>query len=204
MRRGITEQQGSTLLELMFAVAIMTIVMGTLFTLSLSIGDTAQLQDVKITNIDEGRRALLRIVPRVRQAHRASVNFEDMPSDVLRFRMPEDIDDNGLAIDRFNTLELGDEIIIRRDKDDLNKDGVAASQLIMIQGETVTVLANELSPDEGPDPDWKGNGEPPENTAGFWVEVVSGRLTVTIRTEGTTRRGQEIRQQFTQIVEPRN
>ncbi len=203
MKRGM-KKRGSTLLELMFAVAIMTIVMGTLFTLSFSIGDTAQLQDVKITNIDEGRRALLGIVPRVRQAHRPSVNFEDMPSDVLRFRMPEDIDDNGLAIDRFNTLELGDEIIIRRDNDDLNKDGVAASQLIMIQGETITVLANELSPDEGPDPDWEGNGEPPENTAGFWVEVVSGRLTVTIRTEGTTRRGQEIGQQFTQIVEPRN
>lgn len=201
---GDVRKQGSTLLELMFAVAIMTIVMGTLFTLSFSIGDTAQLQDVKITNIDEGRRALLGIVPRVRQAHRASVNYEDMPTDVLRFRMPEDIDDNGLAIDRFNTLELGDEITIRRDKDDVNKDGVAASQLVMIQGETVTVLANELSPDEAPDPEQVVAGEVLENTAGFWVETNAGRLTVTIRTEGTTRRGQKIRQQFTQIVEPRN
>ena len=194
---------GATLLELTFAMAILATVMAVLFTLSIGIGDTAQIQDVRVTANDEGRRALLGIVPRLRHAQRKSVNFEDMPTDILTFRAPEDQDGNGLAVDAYNTLELGDEITVRRDIYDQNKDGRSDTQLIMIQGETITVLANNLSPDTGPAPVEEGE-DPPENTAGFWLEENAGAVVITIRTIGHSRQGHVFRQTYTQLVTPRN
>lgn len=194
---------GMTLLELTFVMAIMTVVMGILFSLSLSIGDTARIQDVKVTANDEGRRALLSLIPRLRQAQRVSINTLQMPTDILVFRMARDLDGNGLAVNALNQLELGEPITVMRDSDDLNGDGVTMTQLIMIDGDTITVLANNLSPDPGPPP-VEVDAAPPENHAGFWVDEIDGRIAVTIRTQGKTRRGHVLRQQFTQLVEPRN
>lgn len=194
---------GATLLELTFAMAILTIVMGTLFTLSISIGDTSQIQQVRVTTNDEGRRALLGLIPRLRQAQLDSINTNEMPTDILRFRMPADLDGNGIALDAFNTVELGDEITVRRDTFDQNKDGRGATQLILIDGEAITVLANHLTPDAGPAPIASSDG-PVENTAGFWVEAVEDGIAVTIRTQGRSRRGHVLRQTYTQLVTPRN
>ena len=194
---------GVTLLEMMVSVGILTAVMGVLFTLSLSIGDTARIQNTKSMAHDEARRALLAVVPRLRQAQDASINKGALPGDVLSFRMPVDADGNGTAVDIGGALELGNVVTIRRDTLDLNGDGVTASQLIMVEGDTVTVLANNLSPDGAPAP--AGEGEPaPENTAGFWVEEQAGGVLVSIRTQGTSRRGHVIRQTFTELVDPRN
>lgn len=198
-----TGRRGATLLELTFAMAILAIVTGVLVTLSIGIGDTAQIQDIRVTANDEGRRALLGLVPRLRHAARESINFEDLPADILRFRTPEDLDENGLAVDAFNTLELGEEITVRRDTFDQNKDGRADTQLILIDGEEITVLANNLSPDAGPVPGGDEE-EPVENTAGFWVEENNGSVVVTVRTEGRSRRGHVVRQTYTQFVTPRN
>jgi len=195
--------RGATLLELTFAMAILAIVMGTLFTLSIGIGDTSQIQEIRLTANDEGRRALLRLIPRLRHAQLASINTDEMPSDILRFRTPADLDGNGIALDAFNTLELGDEITVRRDTYDQNKDGQSITQLIMIDGETITVLANHLSPDAGPPPIASSDGTV-ENTAGFWVEAVEGGISVTVRTQGESRRGHTLRQTYTQLVTPRN
>lgn len=196
-------QSGVTLLELMISMGILTAVMGVLFTLSLSIGDTAQIQNTKLQSSDEARRALLAVVPRLRQAQATSVNRAAMPGDVLSFQMATDLDGNGTAVTIDGALEVGTLTTIQRDVDDLNQDGVSASQLIMIQGQTVTVLANNLSPDPGPAPVAEDEAEP-ENTAGFWVEQNAGGILVSIRTQGTSRRGHVIRQVFTELVKPRN
>jgi len=186
-------QRGFTLLEMMFAMGILTVVMGVLFTLSIGIGDTAKLQDVKVVNNDESRRALIAVVPRLRQAQRTSVNWADLPGDVLSFRMAADVSGNGLAVNVSGNLEVGDLVTIRRDVDDLNGDGRTTEQLIMITGDgPPTVLANNLAPGEG------------EAEAGFWAEQQAGGILLTIRTEGETRRGTLIRQQFTEFVSPRN
>jgi hypothetical protein len=192
-----------TLLELMISMSIMTVVMGVLFSLSIGLGDTAKLQDVRLRNNDDARRAILAVVPRMRQAQMSSVNTGDLPGDVVSFRMPEDIDGNGTAVNISGELETGDLITIQRDVDDLTQDGLTNEQLIMIEGETVTVLANNLSPDGAPAPVGEGE-EIPENTAGFWVEQERGGILLTIRTQGKTRRGNLIRQQFTELVDPRN
>lgn len=203
MRANRMNQMGVTLLEVMFSMAILTAVMGVLFSLSLGIGDTARIQEVKATSNDEARRALLGVVPRLRQAQGTSVNTAEMPGDVLTFNMADDMDGNGTAVNVSGNLEVGSLVTIQRDVDDVNQDGVAAEQLIMIQGETMTVLANNLSPDAGPAPVADGE-EPAPNTAGFWVEEQAGGVLVTIRTQGTSRQGHVIRQQFTELVNPRN
>ena len=200
-------ESGFTLVELTVAVAILVVLMGVLFSLSLGIGDTAAIQDLKITGNDEARRGLLAVAPRLRQAVRETINLDQMPTDILSFRMPEDIDGNGLAVDSANALELGPEVEIRRDKHDQNKDGMTQSQLIMISGESIRVLANGLSPDLGPSPapaSGKGEVVPAENTAGFWVAEEEGGIRVTIRTLGTSRRGHKILQEFNQLIAPRN
>lgn len=194
---------GVTLLELTFAMAIFAIVMGILFTLAIGIGDTTQVQDIRITANDEGRRALLGISPRLRNARAETVNFEEMPTDILRFRTATDLDGNGLAVDQFNTVELGAEMTIRRDTYDQNKDGRSDTQLILIDGESVRVLANNLSPDAAPPPAEEGEVAP-ENTAGFWVEENAGTVVVTVRTQGRSRRGHVFQQTYTQFVTPRN
>jgi hypothetical protein len=203
MRANRMNQLGVTLLEVMFSMAILTAVMGVLFSLSLGIGDTARIQEVKATSNDEARRALLAVVPRLRQAQGTSVNTAEMPGDVLKFNMADDMDGNGTAVNVSGNLEVGSLVTIQRDVDDVNQDGVGAEQLIMTQGETVTVLANNLSPDAGPAPVADGV-EPAPNTAGFWVEEQAGGVLVTIRTQGTSRQGHVIRQQFTELVNPRN
>jgi len=194
---------GVTLLELTVSMGILSAVMGVLFTLSLSIGDTAKIQTSKGVANDEARRALLSVVPRLRQAQNSSINKAALPGDVLSFRMAADTDGNGTAVNVGGDLEVGGVVTIQRDSLDLNGDGVTDTQLVLVDGETVTVLANNLSPDAAPGPVAEGEPEP-ENTAGFWVEEQSGGVLVTIRTQGTSRRGHVIRQQFTELVNPRN
>lgn len=186
------------------AMSILTVVMGVLFSLSISIGDTAKLQDVKVSNNDDARRALMNVVPRFRQAESTTINTADLPGDVLTFRMPSDVDGNGTAVNVSGDLEIGDLVTIQRDTDDVNGDGLTNEQLLMTIGDAApVVLANTLSPDAGPAPVADGEEEP-ENTAGFWVEQQRGGYLLTIRTQGETRRGTLIRQQFTELVKPRN
>lgn len=183
---------GVTLLELAVAMGIFTALMGVLFSVSLSLGDSARVQEVKVNAGDEARRALLLLTPRLRQAAAGSINTEQLPGEVLRFRMADDVDGNGTAVNAGNALELGPEIAVLRDDNDLNEDGLTASQLILIDGDRVRVLANNLAaPRTGPD-------------AGFVVEAVEGRISVTVRTEGHSRRGHPISQSLTQLVTPRN
>ena len=197
------DRRGFTLLELMISMGLLTVVMGILFTMSIGIGDTAKLQDTRLQNNDEARRALLAVVPRLRQAQTSSINIGDLPGDVLSFRMPSDLDGNGSAVNISGDLETGNLITIQRDDDDLNQDTITKEQLIMIEGDTVTVLANSLSPDARPAAVEIGE-EAADNTAGFWVEEQSGGILLTIRTQGKSRRGTLIRQQFTELVDPRN
>lgn len=192
-----SRRAGFTLLEVTVALAIFTVTMGMLFSMSLGIGDSARIQDAKMIAHDEARRAILAITPRLRQAARSSINFDEFPTDVLVFRMPDDLDGNGLAVDGYNAIELGAEFQIRRDQYDLNKDGFTMTQLIMVSGESVRVLANNLLPD-GPGEDGTTEG------VGFWVDEEAGSVRVTVRTREVSRRGHVLQQAFSQAVAPRN
>lgn len=202
--------RGMTLLEAMFSVAIMTVVMGTLFGLAMSFGDTAQIQEIKATTNDEARRALQMLVPDLHQAVRSSINWADLPGEVLSYCVAADNDGNGTAVDKNSEIEISAPRVITRDKDDVNGDGKLLDQLIAISGGNVTVLANDLSPEsEQPDAagvfgaaqDTNGNGR---LDCGIWFEPWGRGLRVTIQTLGTDRRGHDLRVTLQEIVYVRN
>ncbi len=206
---------GVTLLEVMAATAIMTIVMGALFGLSLSMSDTAKVQDVQITSSSDGRRALLELVPELRQAGRMSINWTDLPGESITYQVAEDADGNGVAVNAGAALELSALRTIQRDVDDLNLDGKTLGQLIMIdsakaEGENITVLANYLVPISettdslgvfGPAQDTNGNGRLDQ---GIWFEPFGSGLLLTVQTQGETRRGHMLISEASAFVNPRN
>ncbi len=200
------KNRGMTLLELMAAVSIFTIVMGVLFSLSFGFANAAQVQEIKVTTNDEARRALMVLATRLRQASRQTINFQELPGDSITFRMATDINGNGTAVDAAGNLELTDPFTIQRDVDDVNGDGLTMNQLIMM-GDKVRVLANNLKPGEAPD-GFNAAGLPPgalaPATVGFWVTPRDGGLEVTVRAQGRSRRGQIYMTALTEFIVPRN
>lgn len=112
MRKRHIPQRGFTLLEMTMVVAIFTVVMGGLLTLSLGMNRTASVQRAKATATEEARRALETLVARVHAASATSVNTGSLPGDVLRFRAATDVDGNGTAVNATGNLELGTEITV--------------------------------------------------------------------------------------------
>ncbi|MCX8064905.1 MAG: hypothetical protein N3G21_07000 [Candidatus Hydrogenedentes bacterium] len=198
---------GMTLIELVMTVGLMTIVMGALFAMSLSLSDTVQTYNATISATDEARKALYFLIPRISQASRQTININNLPGEVLVFRMPTDLDGNGTCVDVNGTLELGDPITVRRDTEDLNGDGQTNNQLIMVQGNNITVLANNIFfPPEQQNPngsfnDTNNNGR---LDRGFMIIPEGNSLRVIIDTVGRTRRGHELVIHIEERVTPRN
>ncbi len=145
--------KGMTLLELMIAMAIMTVVMGMWFSLMLGMSRAADIQVSKTTIDDDVRIAALRMIRDLRQATEASVAISGDGSDVLTYQIPVDADGNGIPLNAELKLELSPERVLMRDVDDLNEDGIAESQLILFTDDKIIVLANNLLPSEDSDGD---------------------------------------------------
>lgn len=198
---------GMTLIELVMTVGLMTIVMGALFAMSLSLSDTVQVYNATISATDELRKAMYFIIPRVSQASRQTINMTQLPGDVLIFRMPTDLDGNGTCVDIGGNLELGDPVTIRRDTEDLNGDGLTNTQLIMIQGNNVTVLANNVffpPEQENPDGSFNDTNNNGRLDRGFMVIPEGNSLRIILDTVGRTRRGHELVMHIEERVTPRN
>lgn len=198
---------GMTLIELVMTVGLMTIVMGALFAMSLSLSDTVQVYNATISATDELRKAMYFIIPRVSQASRQTINMIQLPGDVLIFRMPTDLDGNGTCVDIGGNLELGDPVTIRRDTEDLNGDGLTNTQLIMIQGNNVTVLANNVffpPEQENPDGSFNDTNNNGRLDRGFMVIPEGNSLRIILDTVGRTRRGHELVMHIEERVTPRN
>ena len=183
--------RGMTLVELMVAVAIFVIVMGVLYTVSMGIINASEMQEIMVTTNAEARRALMVLVPRIRQASRNSINWANLPGDSITLMMAADLSGNGFAVGADGRIELAGPITIQRDVNDANNDGVTRSQLVMIDGDEVRVLANDLIEDGGAD-------------GGFWVVPRGRGLEITIRAEGRTARGRRFNTTMTEFVVPRN
>jgi prepilin-type N-terminal cleavage/methylation domain-containing protein len=195
------KNRGFTLLEMMMVVAIFTMVMGTLLTLSLTFANTAEIQELRITNNDEARRLFLMLTPLVRQASRSTVNWGEMPGDRITFQMATDSDGNGFAINPTGAIELTGVMTIQRDSTDANNDGITMSQLVFIDDAgNVRVLANGLQEELAP----AGAGEPIPDGVGFWAVRQGNGILITVRTEGRTRRGREFTTTVSEFILPRN
>jgi len=191
-------RSGFTLLEVMMATAILTVVMGVLLGLSIGVNKTSSAQRAKIAAAEDARGAIQTLVARVRGASAASVNLTSLPGDVLRFRPAADVNGNGTAVDVNGRLELGDTVTVQPDTTDVNRDGLTTTQLIMTQGTSTRVLCNTLPPDSAN----KTNGVP--LVRGFWVTPRNGGLEISLQTEGRDGQRHPFRVTLTEFVTPRN
>ncbi|GMV93341.1 MAG: hypothetical protein AMXMBFR82_31190 [Candidatus Hydrogenedentota bacterium] len=201
---------GMTLIELMIVVAILTIVLGILFVLGDNLQQSVAAQEARVTTQDDVRMAMQRIMLELRQSARASIPWNTLPNAVITYRRAEDVDGNGTAVDVGGFLELGAQRTIQRDTNDANGDGRTTTQLVMIEGNQVTVLANGLLENEDANADGiLSAGEDSNNNGvlerGVWFEPVGAGLRITLQAQRSPGpRSQVITSQLTEIVVPRN
>ncbi len=189
--------RGFTLLEVMTASAILSVLLLTLYGLSEAFAGTAQVQRAKIQGNEEARRGVQVVLPLVRMASRSTVNWNQLPGPVLTFRAADDLDGNGTAVNVGARLELGAAITVGPDLQDANEDGVTATQLVMVQGDVVTVLANHLvAPPDG--------AQPTADNSGFWVTPRDAGVELMIRAQGRTARGRVMTTSMSQFAAMRN
>lgn len=202
---------GFTLLELMISVAVLTVVLGTLFGLSMALGRGARAQEAKLSADDEARIAMMQVVRQIRQAATSSINWSALPGDTLTYSIADDVDGNGTAVDVNGDLELSSSRTLSRDMTDLNGDGATVTQLLMTEGTTImqpfcsSVLVNEDFNGNGTldtDEDLNANGV---LDVGLWFEQVGRSVRVTLQTQ---RRGGPdtvlMRTTLVETVLPRN
>ena len=205
--RGGASTAGMTLLEVVFAVAILTVVMAVLFGLALSLGDTARVQEAKTTTFDQARKGMTYMVSDLRQAE--NFTLSPLPAETLTYRIATDVDGNGTAVDMGMNLELSRPRVITRDEKDLNGDGITLSQLVLWNGDSAMVLANDVMPyedlndngqlDAGEDTNNNGALDP-----GIWFERTGSGVRITLQTLGRSRRGHIIQSGMQTTVVPRN
>lgn len=179
-----SSRSGFTLLEMMMAVAIFTIVMGALYGLSSGLQDFSDFKLDQANAADQARHGILFLACQLRNAAKATL--PTLPATTLTFKVARDIDGNGSAVDGGGSLELSPTITVMPDSGDSNGDGLSTSQLVMKEGTKVTVLANNLAAN------------------GVLFESVGSAVRMTIQTRATTRLGNVITNTLTETVLPRN
>lgn len=194
----------------MISVSILTVVGGLLLLLVMGVGRAARVQEAQVTTQDDARSAMRTLEREVREAARSSINWANLPGRTLTFRQAEDVDGNGTAVDVGINLELGPVVQVFIDTADLNGDRQTTSQLLMVEGNRITVLASDIRPDE----DANNNnvldaGEDRDNNGRLDRGVLfAPRGTGIVMQIQTQRRsdpqGPLIRSELQQIVVPRN
>lgn len=203
-------REGMTLLEVMFSVSIFAVVMGTIFGLAFSFGETAELHQSKATANDEARRLIQALIPDLRQAARSSINWAELPGETLTYRVAADVDANGAAVDVSGRIELSTPRVVMRDIEDINGDGLTADQIIVVSNGAVRVLANEICP-VSEEPDAAGVFSPSQDVngnarmdRGIWFEPWGRGIRITVQAEGTDREGHTFPATYQEVVFPRN
>lgn len=182
---------GYSLLELMMAMAILAGVTGMLLLLSISMGNATNTQEAKITTGDDARGAMLQVVRQVRQASRASIPPGSLPGPVLTYRVAQDTSGNGVAVNPAVAMEVSPVRTIQRNEAD-------PTQLIMTEGDNVTVFANNLMLDGE-------NVNPAGFDRGIWFEQVGQAIRITIQSQRMVdASGQRIESTMVETVLPRN
>lgn len=186
---------GFTLLEVMISVTILTIVLGVLYTLALGMARSVTVEEAKMAAQDEARQALQFAIRDLRQAAGQSLTRDILPGPAIGYRVADDVDGNGTAVDVGGNLELSGVRFLSLDTEDLNGDGLT-NQLILNDAGTVRVLANNVLPTDV--------NSPPEQR-GFWVEPWNQGVRITVTTQFRAgNSGHLIRSSYSEVVVPRN
>jgi len=157
IQAGVTKRNvlGVTLIELMIAVALFSVTFGAVYVVARTTVDNAAFHEAQLTAQEEARRALRVVLTELRQARGPSLVGQSIPNDQLTFQVPGDADGNGLPLDIGGYLESVGTVTYTRDWTDLNAEGMTSDQLVRVYRDDtgwptgVTVLANELTPNEG-------------------------------------------------------
>lgn len=202
--------EGMTLLELVMVVTILTSVLGLLFLLGDNLQRSVAAQEAKVATQDDVRMGMQVLMRELRQSARSTIPWNTLPAGQIVYRRAEDVDGNGTAVDVGAFLELGAQKTIQRDLDDANGDGVTATQLVILGGNTVQVVANGILANE----DVNGNGvlDGSEDTnrngvldRGVWFEPFGNGLRVTLQAQRRPGpRNSLVTSELAEIVVPRN
>lgn len=196
-------KRGFSLLEVMLAVAILSVIMMALYGMSRGLNQVSQTQEAVNTGQDDVRLAMQQITRELRQAAMSSINWGNLPGSSISYRIATDLDGNGLAVDENGRLELSPARTIGRDTDDANGDGITQDQLLLTISEAdQRVLANALRPDEAGGADVDGSGEVDR---GVWFERWGQGIRVSVQTQHPADPdGTPVTVVISELVMPRN
>jgi prepilin-type N-terminal cleavage/methylation domain-containing protein len=190
-------RDGFTLIEVIAASALLTAALAMIWQAWMMSNNTSDVIGRKMDATVTTAHAFAVMNREIRQA--AFSTLSPLPSDSLSYRVVEDLDGNGFPVDSLGHVELGPVRTITRDHNDANKDGRASDQLVLISGDHVHVLANDLPADESTDSDGNGVFE-----RGIWFEAQGQGVLVSLRVIATTSRDISMQGVGSQLVTPRN
>ncbi|MBX3178106.1 MAG: prepilin-type N-terminal cleavage/methylation domain-containing protein [Candidatus Hydrogenedentes bacterium] len=188
-------RSGFTLIEMLAAISLLTAALGMIWGAWLQASATADVLERKTDATDRAVHAMARISRELRAASRASLSA--LPAAEIAYRIPEDLDANGLPIDADGMPEWSGPRRIGRDYNDANGDGFTASQLILEHPGGVDVIANGLPAAEPP-------GVSPSGNPGIWFEARDGGILVQLEVVCLTRRAREVPARVAQFIALRN
>jgi prepilin-type N-terminal cleavage/methylation domain-containing protein len=204
------KKHGMTLLEVMIALAIFTIVSGVVFVLASTLGQATSAQEAKVTSLDGVRAGMTILVNELHHASFPSVAGQPLPNDSLVYTVPQDLDGNGVPVDVGGHAELSLPRTIIRDWDDANADGFSDTQLILNDNGAIRVIANGVVPNEDANDDGlldasedlNGNGV---LDRGVWFEPWGNSVRVTLQVaQSSGPRGQNYMSTLVEVITPRN
>lgn len=183
-------RDGFTLIEVLTACALLTAALGMIWTVWIGAGDTAEVLGRKANATDATVHAMATLTRELRATSLAQLS--PLPADEVTYRIPVDLDGNGLPVDAKGMPEWSAPRRIGRDYSDANGDGFTDTQLVLERDDGVEVLANGLLP--------------PGDDAGrgVWFEREDGGVLATVAVSTTTRRKQPVAARAVQQITPRN
>ena len=140
------------LLRLVFALALVALVLGTIFALAVGLTGVAGVHETQVSTGDGAWAAMRFMVRELRQAAKSSITLGDSTGaqSSITYRVADDLDLNGYAVNTRGNLELSAPRRIRRDPDN-------PARLVLEENtgantwQTRRVLANCLAPDGAAD-----------------------------------------------------
>ena len=140
-------RNGFTLIEVLVAGVLLSAALAMIWSAWLNVEHTGQVLEKRMTASTTTTHGVAEIQRELRHASRASI--EIVAGDEIRYRVMEAEGDGGLPLNAEGEVMLSDVRRILVDREDLNDDGVGASQLLCVRPDGVTVLANGLAQDDG-------------------------------------------------------
>lgn len=190
-------RDGFTLIEVLTASTLLIAALGMIWQAWMMANTTTDVLGRKLDATNASMGAMGIMEQELRLASFAQLS--PLPAATIRYRIPEDADGDGLPVDASGKPEYGAERIITRDLEDANHDGISERQLVLIAGERVEVLANDLLPDESEDTN--GNGRVDR---GIWFEAEGRGVMVHLNVSMKSARKLSLPGQAAQLVTPRN